>query len=312
MRRAFVQIQCPTNPAFAFRGDTRSCPGPPLETHLVAPLDGESILLLECALLGPLRAYALLGLGEIDGGGQVRHPVVVLSSVVACGSVWDLSFLRPCLNFQQPSITSKRSVTNGSPTRVCRPRPLRSPAPLLLSCPFAFCGPCGFLHFLPPSVRSRSLCFEEPMVHVEAAARLVSPPSSRQGSKSKALLTLLTATQEEPRNSAGWKSSPLSRHSRHSRRPSPSIDVHPQGSKSKPAGGWRSSPSSPLASRHTRQFQFARSSRLAEQRKAEGALGAVDQGVRAYGWRRAALSWAELVPDAEAGAPTANSVETSG
>mmetsp|Transcript_11877 Transcript_11877/g.27864 ORF Transcript_11877/g.27864 Transcript_11877/m.27864 type:complete len:246 (-) Transcript_11877:141-878(-) len=44
---------------------------------LVAPFEGEGILLLKCALLGPLRAYFLLGLGEIDGGGQVRHPVAM-------------------------------------------------------------------------------------------------------------------------------------------------------------------------------------------------------------------------------------------
>ena len=145
MRRAFVQIQCPTNPAFAFRGDTRSCPDPLLETHLVAPIDGESILLLECALLGPLRAYALLGLGEIEGGGQVRHPVLVLSSVVACGSVWDLSFLQalpelPTVQYYVEAECHHTAVLRGFAVH------FRLPLRLLLSCPSA-----ALVSSLPPA-----------------------------------------------------------------------------------------------------------------------------------------------------------------
>ena len=323
MRRAFVKIQCPTNPAFAFRGDTRSCPDPLLETHLVAPIDGESILLLECALLGPLRAYALLGLGEIDGGGQVRHPVVVLSSVVACGSVWDLSFLRPCLNFQQPSITSKRSVTTRQSyeglqsTSVSRSGsssvvPLRP----------------WFLHF-PRPLRIRravvcrravaALCFEPLNLHVEAAAppRIQNPNLSK--SNKKHLSDFQTATHQELSRLevlavlASRRFATLAVH----RRLSPSIAVHPQGSKSKPAGvgGHRRPSLSPLRHFATLASSSSRGplAWLSSVRR-RGALGAFDQGgdTHAHGRRRAALSWAEPVPTAEAGAPTANSVETSG
>ena len=83
------------------REDTRSCLDRTPQTYLVASFNGEGILLLKCTLLGPLRAYFLLGLGEIDSGWQVRH---IVAGALWCRSVGVWFSCWPRLDFKPSSI----------------------------------------------------------------------------------------------------------------------------------------------------------------------------------------------------------------
>ena len=181
----------------------------------------------------------------------------------------------------------------------------RLPLRLLLSCPSAALG--FFTSSLVVALFALNL-------HVEPAAPRIQNPNLTKH--------LQTFRLQLTKNSAGWRSSPSSPLAASPL--SPSIAVYRRLSRSILKDPNPSQQGleviAVLASRHFRHFATLASSSsrgplawLSSVRR-RGALGAFDQGgdTHAHGRRRAALSWAEPVPTAEAGAPTANSVETSG